>query len=255
MAAAGRGPKNGTPGDSNVEVVGGQITVSTDPSVGTGVLRALGSGILLLGKATVYYRFLIGRQLMVIQNTKLWREMERRDYRADTDGAPLWKGTDDRFYSSWYQFLEHGFQCVTGLQREAAYSTLKLARSTAFAALPTVEIKKIARLANALRIVAAERQQLAITPDLVRQAQEMTTTQFREITANVESSNRSKVDISCTRKIMRFLKAAALANPDVVNDFWTTIERIMATTNRDPAITLRTVVLTCSGTGRTASCR
>ena len=36
--------------------------------------------------------------------------MERRDYRTDPEGKPLWLRASDRIYRSWYSFIEEGFE-------------------------------------------------------------------------------------------------------------------------------------------------
>jgi hypothetical protein len=47
---------------------------------------------------------MLGRQLIGIKQNQLWLKMERRDYRSDPSGIPLWdKNEKNRFYASWYK--------------------------------------------------------------------------------------------------------------------------------------------------------
>src|SRR5215469_2326652 len=105
--------------------------VCADPEVATAALRQLASQFRQLQRATVFYRLLLGRQLIAIKKKQLWQKMERRDYRNDPSGIPLWdKNEKNRFHASWYNFIEEGFEYITGLHRETAYSAIKLAEST-----------------------------------------------------------------------------------------------------------------------------
>src|SRR6516164_123039 len=100
--------------------------VCTDPELATESLRQLASQFRQLQRATVFYRFLLGRQLIAIKHNQLWRKMERRNYRNNPSGIPLWdKNEKNRFYASWYNFIEQGFEYITGLQRETAYSAIR----------------------------------------------------------------------------------------------------------------------------------
>src|SRR5215831_17456284 len=134
-----------------------------DPLRATETLRWLAGSIRALNRATLFYRILMGRHLIVIQKNELWRLIERRDYRQDLNGKPIWLSSGARTYASWYHFIEEGFEHITGLHRQTAYSAIKLAQSGTLS----------------LELVAAERKGMSITPELIVQAQEMPIKYFR----------------------------------------------------------------------------
>ena len=152
----------------------------TDPNRAVEILRQLATDVRSLSRAAVYYRLLMGRHLVVIQKNQLWRYMERRDYRQDPTGKPLWLSSASRTYSSWYNFIEEGFESITGLHRQTAYSAIKLAQASCLSSLSAEELHNFKRLANALQLVSKERRGVEVTPELVVQAQGMSVKQFRQ---------------------------------------------------------------------------
>jgi len=151
-----------------------------DPLRAMETLRWLAGSIRALNRATLFYRILMGRHLIAIQKHELWRLIERRDYRQDPNGKPIWVSSTARMYASWYQFIEEGFEHNTGLHRQTAYSAIKLAQSSTLSALSFEELLNFKRLANALELVTAEREGVNITPELIVQAQEMPIKHFGE---------------------------------------------------------------------------
>jgi hypothetical protein len=229
--------------------------VCTDPQVAKDALRQLASQFRQLQRATVFYRFLLGRQLIGIKQNQLWLKMERRDYRNDPNGIPLWdKNENNRFHASWYNFIEEGFEYITGLHRETAYSAIKLAESTTLSSLPLKELQNFTRLANAMQIVVAERRGLKITSDLIQKARHMTIREFRQtIRPTVSETRRSnggpRPNTNRSRpsgessmiNVIGFFKVAAARNLDAVNNFWEALHRAMLNANNDPVGALETI--------------
>lgn len=229
----------------------------TNPMLATNALRQLASHVRQLHRATVFYRFLLGRQLVGIKQNQLWSQMERRDYRSDPNGIPLWgKNEKERFHASWYNFIDQGFGYITGLHRETAYSAIKLAESTALSTLPLKELQSFTRLANALEIVRAERRGLKISSELIHEAHDMPMRQFRQtMEAPVGGTQRSKEGSKWSdangsgrseqslvmKGIIGFFKTAAARNGEAVNNFWAVLQRAMLSVNQDPGEALESI--------------
>jgi hypothetical protein len=215
-----------------------------DPLRVTEILRWLAGSIGALSRATLFYRIIMGRHLIAIQKNELWRLIERRDYRQDPNGEPIWLNSSARTYTSWYHFIEEGFEHMTGLHRQTAYSAIKLAQSRTLSALSLEELRNFRRLANALELVAAERSGMSITPELIVQAQEMPIKSFRraaQITKHTVSSLRQA---STLEQIMSFLKAAVAIDPTVSDGLWAVIQDSMVRASEDPVRTVELIVTT-----------
>src|SRR5262249_32945536 len=221
--------------------------VCTDPKLATEALRQLASRFRQLERASVFCRFVLGRQLIGIKQNQLWLKLERRDYRNDPGGIPLWdKNEKNRFYASWYNFVEEGFEFITGLHQQTAYSAIKLAESTTLSRLPLKELQNFTRLANAMQIVAAEQRGVKITSDLIQKAQHMAIRQFQQTICPTESGTlRSKggprpkkdgssEELSAMISVIGFFKAAAARNLDAVGNFWEALQHAMLSANNDP---------------------
>ena len=215
-----------------------------DPLRVTEILRWLAGSIRALSRATLFYRILMGRHLIVIQKNELWRLIERRDYRQDLNGKPIWLSSGARTYASWYHFIEEGFEHLTGLHRQTAYSAIKLAQSSTLSALSFEELLNFKRLANALELVAAEREGVNITPELIVQAQEMPIKHFRRgahVTKNTVSPMRR---VPTLPHIINFLRAAVAMDPNVSDSLWAVIQVAMARASEDPVRAVESIVTT-----------
>ena len=223
--------------------VGDICRASDGPDRTLEVLRQLAGSLNALYKATVLYRLLLGQQLVIIQANEYWRKIERRDYRNDPLGTPLWISERDRTYVSWYNFIEEGFEHITGLTRQTAYSAIKLAMSPGLAALPAEDLRKFKRLANALELVAAERRGIKITPELLAQAQEMTIENFRRTARFLGSTGTAPKKVFVLPEIVKFLKPLAVSNPKIVDSFWAAIRQALdsAGHSEDPLKALQEV--------------
>jgi len=211
-----------------------RVDSGLDPGQVVDTLRYLAADLRSLGKATVLCRILLGRHLIVIQTNELWKRIERRDYRTDPSGEPRWLNTAQRTYTSWYNFIEEGFEHITGLHRQTAYSAIKLAHSNALTVLSHQDLLKFKRLANALELVAAERAGVNITADLLVRAQEMPINAFRHATSRSRGQVLNVRSTPLLSQITRVLKAAVVRDTGALNEFWAILQDAMTTANEDP---------------------
>jgi len=218
----------------------------TDPDRALEILRQLAADVRSLNRANVYYRLLMGRHLVAIQKNQLWRYMERRDYREDPAGKPLWLSSTSRTYSSWYNFIEEGFESITGLHRQTAYSAIKLAQASCLSALSAEELHNFKRLANALQLVSEERRGVEVTPELVIQAQEMSIKQFWQVACETPPSARSTQEAPALANIIKLLRAVAAADPKVIDGFWEIVQDAMTTADQNPVRAIGGIIASCS---------
>jgi len=222
-----------------------------DPLHVTEVLRRLGEAIRALSRATVFYRILIGRHLIAIQKNELWRLIERRDYHQDPNGKPIWLSPTTRTYASWYNFIEQGFENITGLHRQTAYSAIKLAQSSTLSALSFEELLNFKRLANALELVVVERKGASITPELIVQAQEMPIKHFRRVAQITKQTDPPMRQASTLRHLLNFLRAAVAIEPRVIDELSAIIQDAVARANEDPVRTVEDIVTAYAASMRT----
>jgi hypothetical protein len=218
----------------------------TDPNRAVEILRQLAADVRTLSRATVYYRVLMGRHLVAIQKNQLWRYMERRDYRQDPDGKPLWLSPISQTYSSWYNFIEEGFESITGLHRQTAYSAIKLAQASCLSALSAEELHNFKRLANALQLVSKERRGVEVTPELVIQAQEMSIKQFRQAVCETPPFARPTQKAPALANVIKLLRAVAAAEPKVIDRFWEIVRDAMTTADQNPVRAVGNIIASCS---------
>jgi len=218
----------------------------TDPNRAVEILRELAADVRSLTRATVYYRLLMGRHLVAIQKNQLWRYIERRDYRQNPAGKPLWLNSTSRTYSSWYNFIEEGFESITGLHRQTAYSAIKLAQASCLSALSAEELHNFKRLANALQLVSEERRCVKVTPELIIQAQEMSIKQFRQAACEPPPSARPAQKAMALANVIKLLRAVAAADPKVIDRFWEIVRHAMTTVDQNPVRAVGSIIASCS---------
>ena len=204
------------------------------------VLRQLADNLRVLGKATLFCRILLGRQLISIQKNKVWQRIERRDHRESPEGIPVWAKHSEQRYTSWYDFIENGFELITGLHRQTAYSAIKLAHSAVLSTLSWEALSKFKRLANALELVALEEAGTPVTPELMVQAQEMPIKEFRTSTqaARVVPLRTS----SALTRVTALLRTTAARDAGVLDDLWAILQDAMNRANEDPVLAVSDIV-------------
>jgi hypothetical protein len=188
----------------------------------------------------------MGRHLVAIQKNQLWRYIERLDYRQDPAGKPLWLSSTSRTYSSWYNFIEEGFESITGLHRQTAYSAIKLAQASCLSSLSAEELHNFKRLANALQLVSQERRGIEVTPELVIQAQEMSIKQFRQAACETPPSPRPTQNAPALAHVIKLLRAVAAADPRVIERFWEIVRNAMTTADQNPVRAVGSIIASCS---------
>jgi hypothetical protein len=190
----------------------------------------------------------MGRHLIGIQQNELWRLIERRDYRQNPDGTTVWLTAAARMYASWYQFIQEGFEHITGLHRQTAYSAIKLAQSSTLSGLSFEELLNFKRLANALELVSAERKGISITPELIAQAQEMPIKDFRRAAYVTKYTVPPARQVAALQHILKFLKLAVATDPNVIRSLWAIIQDAMARASDDPVRAVEAIVTTYNST-------
>jgi hypothetical protein len=188
----------------------------------------------------------MGRHLVAIQKNQLWRYMERRDYLQDPAGKRLWLNSTSRTYSSWYNFIEEGFESITGMHRQTAYSAIKLAQSSCLSALSAEELHNFKRLANALQLVSKERSGVEVTPELVIQAQEMSIKQFRQAACETPPSARPDQKAPALANIIKPLRAVTAADPKVIDCFWEIVRDAMRAADQNPVRAIGSIIASSS---------
>ena len=148
--------------------------VADDTSGAMSFLARSGDALRSLSRANVFCRVLLGRQLLVIQQRQLWREIERpaRDEQNAARGA----------YRSWDDFMAHGFPQITGLSTKTGYAAVMLAKAAVLQKLPESELRKFENLSNAIQLVKLERKGVPISKELVAAAQTLPVEEFRQMT-------------------------------------------------------------------------
>jgi hypothetical protein len=150
--------------------------VADNTADATALLARSGAALRWLSRANVYCRFLLGRQLLVIQERRLWSQMARQ-----VGGDQNATGSA---YRSWDDFLAHGFPELTGLTVKTGYAAVMLAKSTALLKLLEPELRKFENLGNAIHLVKLERKGVVITGELIAAAQTLPVEAFRQMTGS-----------------------------------------------------------------------
>jgi hypothetical protein len=121
---------------------------------------------LKVGQAvTVYYRYLLGKQLLLIQNNGLWRELLAPGIEAS---------------SSFTYWMDEHFPVIAGDCRDTGWSAIRLAKSPAINGADENVIRSMTSVSNAYAIAKAERDGRYITPEIVAAASTTPVAEFRE---------------------------------------------------------------------------
>lgn len=223
-------------GDSATTTYTGMIDAAADPLEAVQALRDLAANLKALRGATVLCRVLLGRQLIFIQKNELWKQIERAGSSVQSPGLnPAKPG-----YTSWYNFLEEGFEPTTGLRRQTAYSAIRLAQSGVLSKLSREELLKFRRLANALELVEAERAGVRITEDLLAQAQEMPIKMFRR-EPQLARLRAAAPQISVFDEITKFLRTAG-RDTKALHHLWEVLQDALTRADRDPGRAIDDIV-------------
>jgi hypothetical protein len=173
-------------------------------------LARSGGALRLLNRANVFCRLLLGRQLLVIQERRIWSEMAQ-SVGDEQNGA---RGP----YQSWDDFMAQGFPRITGLGRKTGYAAVMLAKSQALQKLPEADLRKFENLSNAIQLVKLERKGVVISAELIGAAQTLPAESFRQMTGfgkkpTIEVTVDSSEAACALQPIVDILK---MAEPDAL---------------------------------------
>ncbi len=168
-------------------------------------LARSGDALRFLNSANVVCRVLLGRQLLAIQERRLWESMERPIGDGESEAGARYHGFDD--------FMTRGFPSVSGLSKQTGYAALKLAQAAALRNMLEPELRKFENLGNAFELVKLEREGVRIGQELIVAAQTLSVEEFRQMTgsgkkATVEFTVESKDDARVLQSIGDILKRA-----------------------------------------------
>lgn len=157
------------------------------------ILQTVARGLDVANCATVFYRFLMGKQLVIIQEHKLWQEEA---------GPQTWDG-----------WINDQFPVLTRFSPSTAYGAMQLAKCEALSQLDEDALRSFRLLQNALRIARLERRGGAVTPQLVQSAITLSSEKFRLLTGDeragsVEVRTNGNASAMWLTKIVNLLKQA-----------------------------------------------
>ena len=148
-------------------------------------LARSGEALRFLNSANVVCRVLLGRQLLAIQERRLWESMERPIGDGESEAGARYHGWDD--------FMSHGFPAISGLSKQTGYAALKLAQAAVLRNMSEPELRKFENLSNAFELVKLERKGVRITEELIVAAQTLPVEAFRQITG---SGKKATVEVT-----------------------------------------------------------
>lgn len=177
---------------------------------------------------SVYFRVMLGRQLLRVQERALWQQFGMPDC------------------GTWSQFLDLGFPRLAGLSRETAYHALQLAKCKAIAALAPVELQRFECLANAVELARAERNG-ANGAGLLEAAMTKPVEEFR---AMLGKGKRATLEVLLDDPVVagplgRIVNWLKLAEPAALVAFWETLERAKLYGGDNPTDSLDAIIAAC----------
>jgi len=135
-------------------------------------LRQVGAAVVKLESITCWANIMIGRQIKAIIEQRMFKKIERRDYRnpAHPEGIPQWTSEEDRYFRTGTDFLKEGLPMImnTGIVR--GIRNLKLARSKTISSLNDDEIKQFKHIGTLEAIADLEKRDIDMTPRILQQA-------------------------------------------------------------------------------------
>ena len=195
------------PGQATKDVPTG-IALCADPTVVSAeqaqtLLKEIGATIKELSRKELDSRLMLGRLLIEVQDRTLWREM-----------TPA--------YATWSEFLEHGFEKITGLQIRSAYSSMELARSKTLQEISPDDRAEIP-LSNAKTIVQLEKAnpQRRLPAETIQKAQTLPNAEFRREVGVSRGYNVQVwvADKAVGRQVQRIAEIFRSATEDAARSF------------------------------------
>lgn len=178
-------------------------------------LQLISSALHKANQANVYCRWIMGKQLDVIQSEGLWRDI------FITDSGPP---------PSFEQWVSKEFVALTKFSRETAYGAMKIARAKFLASKTAEEIMEFEQMTNVMTIAIMEQRNRPVTEDLIEKAKTMPVKEFsqiagmpkgvRKITTTTESETNAA-------SITYLLGVISRADPDGVDEMVGTFKEYM----------------------------
>lgn len=214
---------------------------AADNAAGAVALLARSGEILrFLGRANVFYRMRLGRQLMKIQECHLWDRIARpTGDEQNPAGGP---------YRSWDDFMVHGFPQITGgLSARAGYAALELAKSPSLLKLSEPELKKFENLGNAFELVRLERKGVAISEELMAAAQRLPVEEFRQmIGVGKKATVAVCVDSrDAARELQAINNRLKMADPDALQELRVVVDEAMFQAGGNPTDGVDNIIAAC----------
>lgn len=216
--------------------------ISHDGPEAAEVCRYLASLMDALEDGMAKARYALGRQFCVIQQEKLYQQMERRDYispNAPPEGIPAWSRPEKRFYLSWEDFWKNGIPMMIGLRKSSVYHYMKVARAKVIKDHQQ-EIGEVRHVTNLIHVAQLEGNGYDCTEEVWEDVKSLTPIEFKTKYEQCGSgaATRDVVTMATMTDIIReFLKQAS---PSGMEMFHTMIEQGLARLgdNADDLITL-----------------
>jgi hypothetical protein len=126
------------------------------------------------------FRILIGRQLLEIQQDKLWAKIERRDY-SDTnipEGIPVWEQCElPQHFLSFDDFMHGGgFEMYSGYEWRTGYRFMRYAKDSE--EIPDNDLRHVKSMENVISLSKIKEGGSEITPTMIDHAKTMTNREF-----------------------------------------------------------------------------
>ena len=192
--------------------------VGNDLDAASAMLRRITNNIHITARANVYYRILLGLQLIEIQAKRLWQASR----------AP-----------SWDAWMTIHFPEITGLGREAGYQAVRIAGSDLVAnRIGIDQMCEFRTLQNVVELVRLESRGEKVTDKMIAEAKDMPITKFRtEILA--KEPYRSTVGISvdshaAAKALTTIVSQLAKAEPEALEKMASLIEDVWPTAGHNP---------------------
>lgn len=142
--------------------------VSDNPASARAVIESAAEGLRIAAAASVYYRFVLGSQLLVIRENGLWREPSLQCRELHGPG-------------SWDGWISEHFPEMSRMSRRTAFGAMQIAGSSALRSLGEPGLRNFETLANAILLARVEKQRGEKTAKgLLVEASKLSMEAFRE---------------------------------------------------------------------------
>lgn len=206
--------------------------IAEDASGSLDFIRNAAHGIRAAAVMSVYFRVMMGRQLLRVQDKALWQQFGLA-----------------REVNTWSKFMDRGFEELAGLSRETGYHAIQLAKCRVIAELAPAQIQRFDSLANAVELARIERQKgyaaaLALREDAMSKPVE-------EFRAMVGKGKRQTLELdiddpTVVGPLTRIANWLKRADVDTLQAFWETLERAKLYGGDSPADSLDCIMAACN---------